>query len=208
MAEKPAETPVEESKAEQEAAETPSKKSAPLENENGASRIAKNSSISIKSSLRQELPQPSSEESALDEKQGGQITGQESLEVPGETSAPDPERILKAWYDYTASIEKARPRVFSTLQNNKPRLNDEGVIEVMLISETQRENFNKNIKGELSAFIRKETGMSVIDIVAGVTETQRDVKKIYTDQDRLEYLINKNAELGELKTRFGLDFDN
>lgn len=128
--------------------------------------------------------------------------------MPAETSAPDPEKIIKAWYDYTASIEKARPRVFSTLQNNKPRLNDEGVIEVMLISETQRENFNKNIKGELSAFIRKETGMPVIDIVAGVEEQKRDAKKIYTDQDRLEYLINKNAELGELKTRFGLDFDN
>ena len=128
--------------------------------------------------------------------------------MSGDASAPDPERIIKAWNDYTASIEKSKPRVFSTLQNNKPQITDEGVIEVMLNTETQRDNFNKNIKSKLSAFIRSETGMPVIDIVAGVQENQRDAKKIYTDQDRLDYLIKKNPELGELKTRFGLDFDN
>lgn len=198
--EKPAET--------LEAAETPSKKPPPLENGNGASRIVRNSSISIKGSLRQDFDKSSSGEPPAVDEQGEQFEGQESPEMNGETSRPDPDRIIKAWNDYTASIEKTKPRVFSTLQNNKPRINDEGVIELMLNTETQQDNFNKNIKGELSAFIRRKTGLAVIDIVAGVQENQRDAKKIYTDQDRLEYLIKKNPELGELKTRFGLDFDN
>ena len=33
-------------------------------------------------------------------------------------------------------------------------------------------------------------------------------KKLYTEQDKLEYLIKKNPELAQLKTRFNLDFDD
>jgi len=130
------------------------------------------------------------------------------LSEPTVGSAPDPESILKAWDDYTASIEKSKPTAFSQPPNHKPRINDEGVLELLLNTETQRDHFVKNVKGELTAYIRKSTGSTAIDIVAGVEKSQRDAKKLYTDQDRLNYLIKKNPGLGDLKTRFGLDFDN
>jgi DNA polymerase-3 subunit gamma/tau len=118
--------------------------------------------------------------------------------------------VLKAWNDYAASIEKEKPRVFSTLQNNRPVVNAEGSIRVLLNTEGQRDNFQKNIKAELSAYIRESTGMSTIDILTEVVEAdkEKEGKRIYTDQDRLAYMVNKNPELAQLKTRFGLDFDD
>ena len=52
--------------------------------------------------------------------------------------------------------------------------------------------------------------MSTIDIITEVVEVDKDKegKRIYTDQDRLAYMVNKNPELAQLKTRFGLDFDD
>jgi hypothetical protein len=66
----------------------------------------------------------------------------------------------------------------------------------------------KNIKSRLAGFIQETTGIEKIEIIAGVTDTEKNGKKIYTEQDKLEYLISKNPELGELKSRFNLDFDD
>ena len=39
-------------------------------------------------------------------------------------------------------------------------------------------------------------------------EQASEKKRIYTDQDRLEFMMKKNPEVGQLKSRFGLDFDD
>lgn len=163
-------------------------------------------SISIKDSLNQELgqsasaktPSPAKDDAASPENQSAKAS-----QVP-----PDPDRILKAWQEYTASIEKKNPRVFSTLQNNRPVVSAEGVVRVLLNTEAQRDNFQKNIKGELTAFIREATQMTMVEIIPEVVEKSFEKKKIYTDQDRLEFMMKKNPELGKMKTRFGLDFDD
>jgi len=47
-----------------------------------------------------------------------------------------------------------------------------------------------------------------VEIITEVAENAQNEKKIYTEQDKLEYLVKKNPELGKLKTRFNLDFDD
>ena len=66
----------------------------------------------------------------------------------------------------------------------------------------------KSIKSELVAFIQLNTGLPRVDIIAEVAENVENGKKIYTEQDKLEFLIQKNPDLGILKTRFNLDFDD
>ena len=119
----------------------------------------------------------------------------------------DPDAILKAWNDYAASIEKKRPRIYSTLINNRPEVKPDGTVMVQLNSEAQRDNFIKNIKSELINFILQATSMKTVDIVTGVAEVEQNGKKIYTEQDKLDFLMKKNPELGQLKSRFNLDFD-
>jgi hypothetical protein len=40
-----------------------------------------------------------------------------------------------------------------------------------------------------------------------VSASAQNGTKIYTEQDKLDFLVRKNPELRKLKTRFNLDFD-
>jgi hypothetical protein len=66
----------------------------------------------------------------------------------------------------------------------------------------------QKVKKPLAAYIRDKTGIAMLEIIAEVTENKGNGKKIYTEQDKLDFLIRKNPELGTLKSRFNLDFDD
>ncbi|TFH20004.1 MAG: hypothetical protein E4H10_17155 [Bacteroidia bacterium] len=174
-------------------------------NGNGASRIVRSSGISIRASLKgTSVP-------VENETEPTQLTEEhaEQTEAPGSDSKPvDPDAVLRAWNDYAHSIEKSKPRIFSTLTSNRPVVLGDGAVKVMLNSEAQKDNFNKNIKSELVGFIQNKTGISKVEIITEVTEGVENGKKIYTEQDKLEFLIKKNPDLGILKNRFNLDFDD
>ena len=50
--------------------------------------------------------------------------------------------------------------------------------------------------------------MARVEIITEVAENMQNEKKIYTEQDKFDFLIKKNPELGTLKSRFNLDFDD
>jgi len=135
----------------------------------------------------------------------------ETLESsPGtrEQKPVDPDLILQAWNGYAASVEKSKPRIYSTLMNNRPVVKADGTVVILLNSEAQRDNFIKNIKAHLIDFIKDATHLAQVEIVTEVAEVEQNGRKIYTDQDKLDFLMKKNPELGYLKTHFNLDFDN
>jgi DNA polymerase-3 subunit gamma/tau len=169
---------------------------------NGDSSMVRTPGISIKESLKgttrakapaDELPSESEQEKQTDD---------------NKAASADPDAIIHAWKAYAASMEKTKPRIHSTLVNNRPVVRADGAVMVLLNSEAQRDNFNKNIKSELLAFIQDETGLSKVEILTEVAEKSQNEKKIYTEQDKLEYLVKKNPELGKMKSRFNLDFDD
>ncbi len=120
----------------------------------------------------------------------------------------DPDAILKAWTNYAESVAKSKPRIYSTLVNNRPVVKADGTIMVLLYSEAQKDNFVKNIKSDLIRSIKSTTGYSTIEILTEVAEVEKNGKRIYTEQDKLDSLMKKNPELGQLKNRFSLDFDD
>jgi len=175
---------------------------APQQSGNGASSIIKSPGISIRDSLKGSSP-PGMQVDSCDS--DPEKEEQFSEEKPAEA---DPDAIIRAWEDYAASMEKVKPRIYSTLINNKPVVRADGSVMVLLNSEAQRDNFVKNIKSELVAYIKKATAQPGVDIITEVAESPQNGKKIYTEQDKMEYLLKKNPELGKLKTRFNLDFDD
>ena len=84
----------------------------------------------------------------------------------------------------------------------------DGSVTVLLNSEAQRDHFVKHIRKELLRFIQDATGLSGVEIIAEVSESAQNGTKIYTEQDKLDFLVSKNPELGKLKSRFNLDFDD
>jgi DNA polymerase-3 subunit gamma/tau len=174
----------------------------PVGNGNGASRIVRRSTISIKDTLHGNLP-------VTEKKEKTDVTkSEDSSREKTELKPVDPDQILQAWKGYAESIQKNKPRTYSTLINNRPEIKADGTVVVSLNSEAQRDNFVKNVKPHLSSYIRDTAGLEKVEIVAQVTETEQNGKKIYTDQDKLDFLMKKNPELGYLKSRFNLDFDD
>lgn len=174
----------------------------PVVNGNGASRTVRGPGISIKDSLKGRTASP---EPLREEVSGLVEPGQPVLE---KSAAAAPDAIIHAWNDYAASIEKSKPRIYSTLVNNRPVVKGDKKVMVLLNSESQRDNFQKNIRPGLLSYIQGATGMSGLEIMTEVAENAQQGKKIYTEQDKLEFLVRKNPELGNLKTRFNLDFDD
>ncbi len=185
-----------------ESSSKPTELPAQTTTENGASRIVRSLGISIKDSLK------GTSAPAVNEL--------ESTPVPEETVEPseneakpvDPDAILGAWNDYALSIEKSKPRIYSTLTSNRPVVRGDGAVRVLLNSDAQSDNFNKNIKSDLVDFIQNKTGIPRVEIITEVAENVQNGEKIYTEQDKLDFLIKKNPELGTLKSRFNLDFDD
>jgi len=170
--------------------------------DNGTSGLVRTPGISIKDSLKGTSSVKQAEDEAVP------VTEQEE-EGDEEKSAPsDPDALIRAWNDYASSMEKRKPRIYSTLVNNRPVVRGDGAVMVLLNSEAQRDNFVKNIKSDLVEYIRGATGLSSVEILTEVSENEQIAKKIYTEQDKLDFLVNKNPELGKLKSRFNLDFDD
>jgi len=168
---------------------------------NGASSLVRAPGISIKDSLKGT--------SSVEVRPDDPVPDVQAEQGDEDKSAPtDPDALIRAWNDYAKSMEKLKPRIYSTLVNNRPVVRGDGAVMVLLNSEAQRDNFIKNIKLGLLAYIRDATGISNVEILTEVSENEQNGKKIYTEQDKLEFLIQKNPELGKLKTRFNLDFDD
>jgi DNA polymerase-3 subunit gamma/tau len=168
---------------------------------NGASSLVRAPGISIKDSLKGT--------STVEVRPDDHVPDVQAEQGDEDKSAPtDPDALIRAWNDYAKSMEKLKPRIYSTLVNNRPVVRGDGAVMVLLNSEAQRDNFIKNIKLGLLAYIRDATGISNVEILTEVSENEQIGKKIYTEQDKLEFLIQKNPELGKLKTRFNLDFDD
>jgi len=169
---------------------------------NGSNSLVRAPGISIKDSLK---GKPTEKVQADDPVSDSELKEQTNED---RTASADPDALIRAWNDYAASMEKLKPRIYSTLVNNRPVVRGDGAVIVLLNSDAQRDNFIKNIKSDLVAFILNATGLSSVEIVTEVTENEQMEKKIYTEQDKLEFMVNKNPELGKLKTRFNLDFDD
>jgi len=186
--------------------------------ENSVSSLVRTPGISIKQSLRgtpaQAVPadsRPSEpEDRTLSEPEETTLSEPEESTLPEEDEPgfPDPDTIIRAWNKYASSMEKSKPRIYSTLIHHKPEVKADGSIKVLLNSEAQRDHFVKHIRKDLLRFIQDATGFTGVEIITDVSESAQNGSKIYTEQDKLDFLVGKNPELGKLKSRFNLDFDD
>ena len=72
-----------------------------------------------------------------------------------------------------------------------------------LLSPVQETMLN-NIKADLITHLRERLKNSTLLVVGQVLETDQK-KMMYTDTDKMEFMLDKNPMFKELKERFGLD---
>jgi len=60
---------------------------------------------------------------------------------------------------------------------------------------------------ELGSFLREKLGNNLITVSSEMKMVEDDKKKLYTNRDKLDFLMTKNPILKEMKDRLGLDTD-
>ena len=172
--------------------------------ENGReNQVVHTKSVSIKGVLKgkpREIPVAEEEIGEADQVAEDAVKAEETVEI---TEAD----IQSVWKEYADSIERSHPRIFGTMNQQVPTMTSEGIIQITLNTNAQREYFVQTIKPELTRFFQKKLSNIEYVFETNLIENEVAAKKVYTDQDKLDYMIRKNPDLGLMKARFNLDFE-
>ena len=117
------------------------------------------------------------------------------------------EELEKSWAVYIDKIQVEKPRISSSLKSRTPVLNEELNIELEFVNLDQLENFNHQVKQSLLNHLRRELKNSGIEINTSLKESDNKGRRLYTSEEKFEYLSKKNPNIIKLKTQFNLDFD-
>jgi len=111
-----------------------------------------------------------------------------------------------AWISFIDSNLREKPKYASLINNYKPILADEYVLQISFENTFQLELF-REIKHDLGIYLRKKLNNSIISISETVVEQENSKNKIYTVDDKFRYLSQKNPALVKFKQQLNLDFD-
>ena len=118
------------------------------------------------------------------------------------------EFLLLCWNSFAENIREERPRMSAALKSSPPRVRSEAIVEFVLNNQAQLEDFSRSTKADLEHFLRREMQNSAIVIEAIVPEIAGDQKeKLYTSEEKFEYLNKKNPLLSKLKERLNLELE-
>ncbi len=118
----------------------------------------------------------------------------------------DAGQLTKAWKDFAETVDAAQLR--SALSVREPVIHDNFCVVYNLDNEVQRQRITQDLKPKLLAYLHKIMHNDHITVEFNVTENLEEIiNKPYTDQEKFNTLAAKYPILGQMKNRFGLDFE-
>ncbi|MBA7506335.1 Holliday junction ATP-dependent DNA helicase RuvB [subsurface metagenome] len=154
----------------------------------------------IKSAVKKEKKPEGNEEPAKVADNG---SGYENIAANGFTQ----DALLEKWQNYAQKIKNDKPRLFTTLKSQLPALKNDYNIEVEMNNGAQMDQFDKELKLDLTNYLRTELNNHKINIFTYLIKEEKTKNNLYTDEDKFKHLTKKNPNLGELKQKFNLDFE-
>lgn len=93
---------------------------------------------------------------------------------------------------------------YTVLANRTFTLDEKMTIHFNVDNDLQVDILNR-MKIEFLDYLRKETKCNKLDIIATVSEEDSNKRTIYTMQDKLNFLIEQNPLLQQLRIKLGLE---
>lgn len=154
----------------------------------------------IKSAVKKEKKPEGNEEPTKVADNG---SGYENIAANGFTQ----DALLEKWQNYAQKIKNDKPRLFTTLKSQLPALKNDYTIEVEMNNGAQMDQFDKELKLDLTNYLRTELNNHKINIFTYLIKEEKTKNNLYTDENKFKHLTKKNPNLGELKQKFNLDFE-
>ncbi len=115
-----------------------------------------------------------------------------------------PEAFETAWQEFTEHLKGEGPRIVSMFKTIRPEVENDQIIKIHLNNAAQKDTFILNYKPKLMAFLDSRFILNDLDI-----ETTIDLSEtseiLYSDEQKLNHLINKYPILKDMKKTFNLD---
>lgn len=115
-----------------------------------------------------------------------------------------PELVTEKWAEILQSMQQ-RPRFAAILNNTTPIFTPPASI-TLNITKIQHDSLVE-IRDEIIIFLRTKLRNKNVQLAFNIIETTTETKKIYTTQDKLNYLMGQNQNLNDLRTKFNLDLN-
>jgi DNA polymerase III subunit gamma/tau len=118
-----------------------------------------------------------------------------------------PEFMLKCWNAYAESIREEKPRFSVALKSIEPVIRENYVIEISFSNQSQIDAFQKQLRPGLEQFLQRELQQPRIRVEATMSHADEHNKKLYTAEDKLAYLGEKNPLLNKFIQDLGLELE-
>lgn len=158
---------------------------------------------SIKSAIKYETDSPQ-EDKEFEVTENGEPDEKPETEIRENHFTSD--QLQKAFSKFVDSIKAEKPRLYSTLNAQQPKIAGNNNIEITLSNRAQLDDFNKNLKQNMVNFFRNELENDNITVELIVSKHE-EKNKLYTSEEKFKYLLEKNPALGKLKQQLDLDFE-
>lgn len=119
---------------------------------------------------------------------------------------PVDEARLKTVWHAILRRKKAENMMEFTLLNRQYHIGPDNEVILHLENHVMMDQFTA-LRPDILRELKKETGNRSIKLKAEVVEVQDESRKLYTSQDKFNYLAEKYPVIVDLKQRFGLDTD-
>ena len=166
--------------------------------------VVKSPVISIRSALDNKVANDKIEEDSTGLVEGGDVVTDDEVAHNERFTA---EELEKSWGVYVEKLQNEKPRIYSSLKSRTPFLNEELNVELEFVNLDQLENFNHQVRNSLENHLKRELKNAGIEIITTLKESDAKGKRLYTSEEKFDYLSKKNPNIVKLKQQFNLDFD-
>ena len=117
------------------------------------------------------------------------------------------DQLQEKWLEFAEQNKKSRPRLSNAMMVTEPRLENEIIVVFLVSNQVQKESVEQKFKPELMKFLRQSIHNSAIELEVRVdNDGQVKGPSLYTDEDKLKHLCQKNPVIQELRKELDLDF--
>ncbi len=109
-----------------------------------------------------------------------------------------------AWQEFIDQLKGDGTRIVSMFKSIRPELENDQIIRIHLSNTAQKDTFILNYKPKLIGFLENRFILPDLDIETSVDLSETS-EVLYSDEQKLNYLINKYPILKEMKKTFNLD---
>jgi len=113
------------------------------------------------------------------------------------------EQLIEVWPEFSEKYS-SQVHLYNTL-SVKPELLDHFNIRITVENSVQQDQL-RMLKPEIIGFLIDRLKNTKIDVVIELVQTSNE-GKLFTDEQKLQAMINKNPSLQKMKAIFNLDFN-